>query len=119
VATVHERGSTNARAQLPGLVGMIDAIRGRVLRLVLAGTGWDDRPGTLTIDGRVIVLDCFDSQPSTLLTALCVRSRVDLLVVAPATGRDAAEAAMICAMSTGNRVAVPVQAAASVRSDMV
>lgn len=110
--------STNAHAELPGLVMMIDAIRGQVLRLVLAGTGWDDRPRTLTIDGRVIVLDYFESQPATLLTAFCVRSRVDLLVVPPATGRDAAEAAMISAMSAGNRVAVPWQAASFAPADM-
>jgi len=110
--------SANARAELPGLILMIDAIRGQVLRLVLAGTGWDDRPRTLTIDDRVILLDYFGSQPATLLTAICVRSRVDLLVVAPATGRDDADAAMIHAMTTGNRMAVPRQVAASVRSDM-
>jgi uncharacterized protein DUF5994 len=110
--------SMNAYAELPGLVVMIEAVRGRVLRLALARTGWDDRPGTLTIGGRVIVVDYFESQPATLLTAFCVRSRVDLLVVSPATDRDAAEAAMIRAMNTGNRVAVPCQAASFVPSDM-
>ena len=99
--------STNAHAELPGLVLMIDAIRGQVLRLVLAGTGWADHPRRLTIDGRVILLDYFESQPATLLTAFCVHSRVDLLVVSPPTDREAAEAEMIYAMTTGNRVAVP------------
>lgn len=110
--------SRNAHAELPGLVLMIDAIRGQVLRLVLAGAGWDDRPRTLTIGGRVIVLDYFNSQPATLLTAFCARSRVDLLVVSPATGCDAAEAAMVSAMSTGNRVAVPWQVASFAASGM-
>src|SRR5687767_157793 len=80
--------STHAHAELPGLMLMIDAIRGKVLRLVLAGDGWDDQPRRLTVDGRVILLDYFESQPATLLTAFCVHSRVDLLVVPPATGRD-------------------------------
>lgn len=110
--------STNARAELPGLVMMIEAIRGQVLRLVLAGTGWDDRPRALTIGGRVVVVDYFESQPVTLLTAFCASSRVDLLVVSPATGRAAAEAAMIYAMTAGNRVAVPCQAASFAPSDM-
>jgi hypothetical protein len=110
--------STNARAELPGLVLMINAIRGQVNRLVLAGSGWDNRPHMLTIGGRFIVLDYFGSQPATLLTAFCVRSRVDLLVVPPATGRNAAEAAMTYAMTTGNRIAAPCQAAISAPSDM-
>jgi hypothetical protein len=110
--------SRNARAELPGLILMIDAIRGQVHRLVLASTGWDDRPRTLTINGRVILLDYFGSQPATLLTAICARSRVDLLVVAPATGRDVADAAMIHATATGNRMTTPRQMAASARADM-
>lgn len=83
----------------------LDAIRGRVLRLVLAGTGWDERPRRLTVGGRVIVLDYFGSQPATLLTAVCVNSRVDLFVVPPATGHADAYEAMTQALATGNRIA--------------
>jgi hypothetical protein len=110
--------STNARAELPGLILTIDLIRGQVHRLVLAGTGWDHRTRRLTVNGRVIVVDYFASQPAMLLTAICARSRVDLLVIPPATSREAADAAMVYAMTTGNRVAVPCQAVTSAPSDM-
>lgn len=96
--------SRSPARELPGLILMIDAIRGQVLRLVLATAGWDGRPGRLNVGGRLIILDYFSSQPATLLTAMCIRSRVDILVVPPATSRDAAYAAMAQAMATSNRL---------------
>jgi hypothetical protein len=108
--------SRRAGRELPGLILMIDSIRGQVLRLVLAASGWDDRPPRLMVGGRSVILEYFGSQPATLLTARCVHSRVDLLVIPPATGRETAYAAMMRAMSTGNRVAAARTAMAPVQS---
>jgi len=96
--------SRNPASELPGLILAIDARCGQVLRLVLASTGWDERPRRVIVAGRAITIDYFGSQPAALLTAVCVRSRVDLLVIPPAAGPRAAHAAVVQAMSTGNRV---------------
>jgi hypothetical protein len=82
--------STDPVTELPGLVLAIDALRGPVTELVLAGDGWDSHPRRLGINGQVLRLGYFASQPTSLLTALCANgSRVDLLVVAPNTASGA------------------------------
>jgi len=96
--------SRNPASELPGLILAIEAIRGQILRLVLAATGWDERPARVAVGVRTISLDYFGSQPATLLTAICVQSRVDLLVIPPTASRRVAYAAMVHAMSTSNRV---------------
>lgn len=98
--------SRNPASELPGLVLAIDAVRGEVLRLILAATGWDERPRRVIVGGRAITIDYFGSQPAALLTAVCVGSRVDLLVIPPTASQRAADAAMVHAMSTGNRAIV-------------
>lgn len=105
--------SRDPAVELPGLILAIDAIRCQVLRLVLAGTGWDERPRRVFVGDRTISIDYFGSQPATLLTAICVRSRVDLLVIPPAAGHRVAHAAMIHTMASGNRVIAPRRAMAS------
>ena len=96
--------SRNPASELPGLIMTIDAMRGQVSHLILAATGWDERPRRVLVSGRAITIDYFGSQPATLLTAVCVGSRVDLLVIPPAAGTRTAHTAMVRAMSTGNRV---------------
>jgi hypothetical protein len=108
--------SRNPASELPNLVTAIDAMRGKVLRLVLSATGWDERPRRVAVGGRTISIDYFGSQPATLLTAVCVTSRVDLLVIPPAAGHRVAHAAMIHTMARGNRVIAPRRAAAPAAS---
>jgi hypothetical protein len=97
--------STDPVAELPGLVEAIDILRGPVTRLILAAEGWDSHPRRLRVAGRVLKLSYFASQPTNLLTVLCGNGhRVDLLVVAPDTERGSADAAMILATTTGNRI---------------
>lgn len=92
-------------AELPGLVLAIDALRGPVTRLVLSASGWDSQPRRLQVADRVLRLGYFTSQPASLLTALCDNGdRVDLLIVAPDTEPAVADAAMLTAATTGNRV---------------
>jgi len=97
--------STDPVAELPGLVLAIDILRGPITRLILAAEGWDSHPRRLRVGGRVLKLSYFASQPTSLLTALSGNgNRIDLLVVAPDTARNPADAAMILATTTGNRV---------------
>jgi hypothetical protein len=97
--------STDPVAELPGLVLAIDTLRGPVTELVLAADGWDSHPRRLGVNGRVLRLGYFTSQPTSLLTALCANGdRVDLLVVAPNTTGGTADAAMVLAATTGNLV---------------
>jgi hypothetical protein len=95
--------STDPVAELPGLVLTIDGIHGPVTELVLSAEGWDSHPRRLGIDGRVLRMGYFNSQPPSLLTALCANGeRVDLLVVAPNTPGGTADTAMDLAATTGN-----------------
>jgi hypothetical protein len=100
--------STDPVAELPGLVLAIDALRGPITRLILAADGWDSQPRRLGVNGRVLRLGYFASQPTSLLTALTDNDdRVDLLVVAPDTAATIADAAMTLAATAGNLVHAP------------
>ena len=96
--------STDPVAELPGLVLAIDKVRGPVTRLVLAAAGWNSHPRRLGVNGRVLRLGYFTSQPISLLTAICGNERVDLLVVPPHTASGTADAAMVLAATTNNLI---------------
>lgn len=97
--------STDPVAELPGLILAIDSLHGLVTGLVLAADGWDSHPRRLGVDGRVLRLGYFASQPTSLLTALCANGdRVDLLVIAPDTADGTAQAAMALAATASNLV---------------
>lgn len=100
--------STDPLAELPGLVRAIDVLHGPIVRLVLNVDCWDGNPRSLVVDGRVLRLGYFASQPASLLTAICRNDdRVDLLVVPPETAAGLAEAAMALAATAGNLVHAP------------
>lgn len=97
--------STDPAAEIPELVLAIDGLRGRITRLALHSTDWKPHPHRLPIDGRILRLGFFASQPSCLLTARCDDGgRVDLLVVPPDTTDWIADAAMELAATTTNRI---------------
>ncbi len=57
------------------------------------------------VNGRVLLLGYFASQPTDLFTALCANGYlVDLLVVTPNTASGAADAAMVLTATTSNLV---------------
>jgi hypothetical protein len=100
--------STDPAAELPGLVPVIDRLRGAVVRLVLSADGWSSHPRRLAVGERVLRLDYFASQPASLLTAICDNgNRVDLLVVAPGTAATTAEAAIALAAVTSSVIHSP------------
>jgi len=97
--------TTDPVAELPGLVLAIDGIHGPVTELILSAEGWDNHPRRLGINGRVLRMGYFGSQPRSLLTALCANGeRVDLLIVAPNTAGGTADAAMVLAATSANLV---------------
>jgi hypothetical protein len=98
--------SADPVAELPGLVLAIDALQGPVTRMMLHAPAWNDRPRRVAVNGRVVRLGYFASQPANLLIALCGRNgeRVDLLTVPPTTPDEIADSAMTQAATVGNRV---------------
>jgi hypothetical protein len=98
--------STDPVAELPGLVLALDAVHGPITRLMLHGTDWDSHPRRLAVDGRLVRLGYFASQPAGLLTALSGRAgaRVDLAVISPGTESATADTAMTLAATQGNRI---------------
>lgn len=97
--------STDPVAELPGLILAIDSLHGPITELVLSAEGWDSHPGRLGINGRVLRMGYFSSQPPSLLTAICANGdRVDLLVVAPDTASEIADAAMVMGATSGNLI---------------
>ena len=98
--------STDPVAEIPGLVLAIDTMRGPITRIMLFRGDWDSHPRRLAVDGRVVHLGFFASQPPGLLIALAGRAgaRVDLGVIPPGTAAAAAAAALTLAAAEGNRV---------------
>jgi hypothetical protein len=97
--------STDVYAELPDLVRAIDHRYGPVRRVVLSAAGWSDHPRHIRVDARSIRVGFFDSQPTSLATAICDGgNRIDLLVVAPGESTDTAEAAMVMAATAENAV---------------
>jgi N-acyl-D-aspartate/D-glutamate deacylase len=98
--------STDPVAEIPGLVLAIDALHGPITRLMLHTKDWDSHPRRLAVDGRLVRLGYFASQPIGLLTALSGKAgdRVDLVVIPPDTAPETAEAALALAATNGNRI---------------
>lgn len=97
--------STDPVAEIPGLVLAIDALRGPITRIMLFRGDWDSHPRRLAVDGRVVHLGFFTSQPPGLLIALAGRAgaRVDLGVIPPGTTAAVAATALTLAAENGNR----------------
>jgi hypothetical protein len=98
--------STDPVAEIPGLVLAIDALQGPITRLMLHPLDWDSQPRRMAVDGRLVRLGYFSTQPRGLLTAISGKagSRVDLAVIPADTAPDTADTAMTVAATSGNRV---------------
>ena len=101
--------STDPVAELPGLILALDDSRGPVTRLMLTTGDWDSsRPRRLGVEGRVVRLGWFNTQPAGLLTALRGNGdRIDLLVIPPNTTAASAAAAMAVAADPANTLHTP------------
>jgi hypothetical protein len=56
--------STDPVAELPGLILALDAVHGPITRVMLHGNDWDSHPRRLAVDGRLVRLGYFASQPA-------------------------------------------------------
>ncbi|HWD78274.1 MAG TPA: DUF5994 family protein [Kribbella sp.] len=114
--------STDPVAEIPGLVLAIDAVRGPITRMMLASGDWESHPRRLAVNGRLVRLGYFNSQPPGLLIALSggADARVDLAVIPPGTTATVAEVALTLAATRGNRIhaqnVVPSASAAAASS---
>ncbi|TDD22653.1 hypothetical protein E1218_19135 [Kribbella turkmenica] len=98
--------SNDPVAEIPGLVLAIDALHGPISRIMVYSGDWESHPRRLAVDGRLVRLGYFASQPPGLLIALSGRGggRVDLAVIPPGTAAATAETAMRLAATTGNQI---------------
>ena len=98
--------SSDPVAEIPGLVLAIDELQGPITRLMLHGNDWDTQPRRLAVDGRLVRLGYFASQPAGLLTALSGKAgaRVDLVIIPADTAPDTADTVMTLAATNGNRI---------------
>lgn len=94
--------------EVPGLVQALDKQLGTIRRLMLRKSEWDAAPLRLIIDGRVVKIGWYVSQPPGLLIATADSGvRVDLLVVPPSSGQEAADAVMRAAVDATNVTRTP------------
>lgn len=97
--------SSDASAELPGLVLALDGLHGEIVTVLLGADGWREGTHDLRIGMRRVAVGCFASQPASLLTAVCEHGeRINLLVVTPRSAEVDAATAMIRAATTGNRM---------------
>jgi hypothetical protein len=62
--------SDDPAAELPGLVEVLNGVRGPIVRLMLSAAGWATRPHQILAGGRVVSLGYFADRSPTLLTAI-------------------------------------------------
>jgi hypothetical protein len=109
--------STDAAAELPGLILALDRLHGRVTRVMLGTESWNaSRPRRLQVagaDSRAVRLGWFASMPAGLLTAIFASGqRTDLVTIPPHAREQDAAAAMGQAARAGNREHAPAILAA-------
>ena len=99
--------STDAVAELPGLVQALPGSRGAITHALMNSAEWDlPHPRRAGTGIRAVRLGWFTSQPAGLLTLVTDfgNGRFDLLVVPPDATRESAEAALDAAVDvTDNR----------------
>lgn len=102
--------STNAVAELPGLVQALAGLRGEITHVLLNATEWDQpHPRRAEAGGRVLRLGWYTSQPAGLVTIMSEfgRDRFDLLVVPPDASGASAETALTTAADATNKRHTP------------
>jgi hypothetical protein len=95
--------SNRVQAELPDLVTALTAHVGRVLRVGLDITAWDDVPRTVTVDGHVIRISWFQGSDRTISITRGFQDHFLLLVIPPGTDARTASEAMSAAAAHDNR----------------
>jgi Family of unknown function (DUF5994) len=94
--------SRDIGVQLPGLVSSLTKHLGPIARVGLDADAWDDVPGRMIIDGRVVHIDWYPVGDDTVLITRGDQDHFVLLVVPPDTTPSAAHEAMSRAVQAGN-----------------
>lgn len=97
-------GSRDLTGELPALLAALGARLGAVERVTYNLSVWDPPPRRLAVDGRVVRLEGFLSQPADVVTVVGRggRRRLTLLVVPPDTDPATAERVVARASRPGN-----------------
>ncbi|HEU5475476.1 MAG TPA: DUF5994 family protein [Actinophytocola sp.] len=97
-------GSRALPTELVPLLAMLTARLGRVERVTYNLTIWEPAPRRLALDGRVVRLGGFRSQPADTVTVIGRggQQRLTLLVIPPGTDPATAERVLARASQPGN-----------------
>jgi hypothetical protein len=75
--------SNDLGAELPGLLPVLDQVRGPVTRLLLSAAGWATRPHNVVLADRTVSVGYLADQPPSMMTAICADGGTFIMRVAP------------------------------------
>ncbi|MEU3349585.1 DUF5994 family protein [Streptomyces sp. NPDC006700] len=94
--------SRDIRAELPDMLTAVSAHVGRILRVSLSSTAWDDVPRTVTADGLAVRIGWCATSKDTMSLSQSMQDHILVLVIPPDTEPGVAAAAMATASTPGN-----------------
>jgi hypothetical protein len=94
--------SRNANAELPGLVSLLNARVGAVVRLGVDARDWDDIPRRIRVGGHVVRIGRFANVNHKIIATRGPQDHILLLVVPPQASTAAAKAALAIAATGKN-----------------
>ncbi|WP_371478594.1 DUF5994 family protein [Kitasatospora sp. NBC_00315] len=94
--------SRRLERELPALVAVLRRRVGPILHVGVERSAWGDVPGRVTVDGRVVRVNCFSSSTHTIGVGGGHQDHFLLLVVPPHTHPALARTAMASAARRGN-----------------
>ncbi|MEU2623258.1 DUF5994 family protein [Streptomyces sp. NPDC007157] len=92
------------RGQLPALLTTLTARLGPIARVGLDASDWDETPGHLFVDGRMVRIDWSAVRDNTMIVTRGDQDHFLFLVIPPGTGPGPAHAAMDMAAQDDNGV---------------
>ncbi|MFG3347482.1 DUF5994 family protein [Streptomyces sp. NPDC048018] len=94
--------SRDVEQEIPPLVTALTEHLGPITRVGLDASAWNDIPGRLVVEGRVVHLDSFPIGDDTVLVTRGDNDHFSLMVVPPNTTPEAARTAMARAVRADN-----------------
>jgi hypothetical protein len=76
-------GSDDLSAELPGLLPVLDQVRGPVTRLLLSAAGWATRPHHVVLADRTVSVGYLADQPPSMMTVICADGGTFIMHVVP------------------------------------
>ncbi|KDN84617.1 hypothetical protein KCH_37090 [Kitasatospora cheerisanensis KCTC 2395] len=94
--------SNHVLAELPDLITALSAHLGRIGRVGLDTSAWDEVPRSLVANGLTVKINWFAGSDATISVSRGFQDHFLLLVVPPLTTSENASSAMAGAAATGN-----------------